>query len=704
MGYGGARGIYYWSFNNQGIECPSAAATDFIRTATEEWFEEPIPFDRSAFARGRHLAGLFRGKRSLLLLDGLETLQKPLGHERPGHIEDEGLREFLATLALPATTPFLCVITTRVPVTDLDLWCGKTVRYLDLQPLPDRVGVELLRGLGVRGEDAELFAAVTEWKNHPLSLTWLATQLVRQYRGDIEKRSEITGNTTDYKIDRLFSSYDKCLPAEARAFLCLLAFFNGPAHWPEIFSLIEKPALPDLTEAFTDRPQSWWDELLHTLQECRLVTTHSPGTQAEETIDFYHPIARNYYRRVLFERADTWQEGSRRLFHFYRGGEEIPSIEREFEPLRRAVWHACSAGEQLAAFRDIIWGKFWQGWVGFQPHGIGLGRDDEQMMRLFFPNALGKDPHSGIMNTFPAQDLARLHHWAGVVAQAAGMPTEAILRNTQAAALFAEVGDYVGAGFASGYLAMHHLIAGSLREAIRSSEKCLRLVEEHLPHLPTVRILALGVSARVFHAAGRWDESGKAFDFMHRLLKQVGRAGYPGIEALNEAHYCIYLVDRHEFLGESLARDRIENGVEGIHYPGPGRSLARLTLGRFFLLAGDLPRAIPLIESSAEELVQSAVTDLAIRGLLGRARLDQVRGQTETAHKDTETALNLSEKRKHRLCEIECHLELVALNLAVGPRSAASVHWDIAARLIRQCGYQRAEKRREQLRRQIEIV
>jgi hypothetical protein len=68
-------------------------------------------------------------QRTLLLIDGMEPLQNPPPAD-PGCIKDLALGTLLRELA--AQNPGLCVVSTRLPLADLESWRGKTVDEREL--------------------------------------------------------------------------------------------------------------------------------------------------------------------------------------------------------------------------------------------------------------------------------------------------------------------------------------------------------------------------------------------------------------------------------------------------------------------------------------------------------------------------------------------------------------------------------------------
>ena len=75
-GYRGADRVYAWSFYHQGTIDRVTAADEFIE-ASLTWFGDTDPNKGSAREKGERLAKHVQQRRALLILDGLEPLQRP---------------------------------------------------------------------------------------------------------------------------------------------------------------------------------------------------------------------------------------------------------------------------------------------------------------------------------------------------------------------------------------------------------------------------------------------------------------------------------------------------------------------------------------------------------------------------------------------------------------------------------------------------
>jgi len=124
--------------------------------------------------RAKRLAKLVSHQRTLLILDGMEPQQNPPGPQE-GRLREPSLQALLARGWLLSIRGF-CVITTRMPVTDLSDHEGSSALRRALEHLSGEAGAKLLRALGVKGDEAELRSASDEFQR-PLSRSYATGQL-----------------------------------------------------------------------------------------------------------------------------------------------------------------------------------------------------------------------------------------------------------------------------------------------------------------------------------------------------------------------------------------------------------------------------------------------------------------------------------------------------------------------------------------------
>jgi serine/threonine protein kinase len=370
--YRSAQLVFGWSFYKQGTSGDTSSADEFLDAALT-WFGDADPRLGTPWEKGERLAKLVAHRRTLLVLDGLEPLQNPPGHQE-GRLREPSLQALLRELA--AFNRGLCVITTRTAVADIADHEGTSALRRDLEHLSSEAGVKLLRALGVNGHEAELRSASNEFNGHCFALTLLGSYLTDAYNGDIRCRSEVSDRLThDVRqgghARKIMESYQTWLGESPElAVLRMLGLFDRPADEKALGALLQSPAIPGLTELLVDLSPAAWRTILAKLRRARLLAgedPHSPGS-----LDA-HPLVREYFGEQLrSQRTEAWKECNRRLYSHYQAfAPQLPDSLREMEPLFLAVICGCNAGLLRAALHEVYLPRIQRGNGAFAANVLG---------------------------------------------------------------------------------------------------------------------------------------------------------------------------------------------------------------------------------------------------------------------------------------------------------------------------------------------
>jgi tetratricopeptide (TPR) repeat protein len=370
--YRSAELIFGWSFYRQGTSADTSSADEFLDAALT-WFGDPDPRLGTGWEKGERLVKLVAHRRTLLVLDGLEPLQNPPGPQE-GRLREPSLQALLRELA--AFNTGLCVITTRTPVADIADHQGASALRRDLEQLSSDAGAELLRALGVKGDEAELRSASDEFSGHCFALTLLGSYLTDAYNGDIRCRSEVSGHLAhDLRqgahARKVMESYQTWLgEGPELALLCMLGLFDRPADEKALGALLKSPAIPGLTESLTDLRPTEWQMILAKLRRARLLAGEDPHNPGH--LDT-HPLVREYFGEQLrSQQTDAWKECNRRLYHYYRTlAPQLPNSFREMEPLFSAVICGCNAGLFREALHEVYIPRIQRGNNSFAANVLG---------------------------------------------------------------------------------------------------------------------------------------------------------------------------------------------------------------------------------------------------------------------------------------------------------------------------------------------
>jgi hypothetical protein len=323
-----------WSFYDQGTR--ALAEGDAVRTGSVgDFFERALSFfgekpeDLGKPGKGARLAHLVREQRTLLILDGIEPLQQPIGSQLAGRLLDPDLRDLI--LGLAQSNPGLCVLSSRQALADLDGLGGLAARREALDDLPRAVAVRLLRRLQITGTDQELEDACETFGCHALSLTLLGRFLFDAHHGDIrrvdrirdlEKADRLTREDRHRTAWKVLEAYEAWLsgaradgdPATL-AVLRLTGLFDRVATADCLDALRADPVIPGLTEAVHAMDRDEWNILLRRLERAHLIKLRVADDDGEALAIDAHPLVREYFARQLRDRRpEAFRAAHSRLF------------------------------------------------------------------------------------------------------------------------------------------------------------------------------------------------------------------------------------------------------------------------------------------------------------------------------------------------------------------------------------------------------
>jgi tetratricopeptide (TPR) repeat protein len=724
-GWRGAERVLDWSFYSQGMEDRVTSAETFIDYALR-FCEDKDPIAGSLHDRGARLARLVGEKRTLLVLDGIEPLQYPLGRpEIEGRLKDPGLKALLKGLAAGNTG--LCVVTTRERVADL-AGSPTTAPQVDLEDLEVEVAVALLRQLGVDGREKELRAAAQDFHRHALTLTLLGNFLRRAWGGDVRRRKEIGLHRADAghggKASRVIAAYARWLGrGKEVAILRLLGLFDRPADRASLKALRTAPSIPGLTEPLVGLSDEDWNLAVATLREHGLLLAadkHEP-----ETLDA-HPLVRAHFAEELETRSpNAWQEGNRRLYeHLCKAAPEFPDTLEAMQPLFASVVHGSRAGRQQEVMDEVFSPRIRRGREHFSVNKLGGWGSDLTALAGFFDR-----PWSQPSGSLTAADQAFVLNEAAFDLRALGRLAEAVEPMAAGLEALRRSEDWERAAAAAGNLSELTLTLGDVPRAVAFGEQSVELADRSGDAFQ--RMGKRTTWADALHQAGLWEESASAFREAEAMQAER-QPQYPRLYSLQGFQYCDLLLSRAEpesgggldglsrrgpYLEEAeryrwVCREVLERASQTLGWALTQGflldiALDHLTLGRAHLgLALTAPESAPpgenrnaLLAQAAESLARAvdglrrAGQDQELpRGLLARAAFHRLRSDFPAATADLTEVLEIAERGPMRLHECDAHLEWARLCRDQGDLSAARRHLARARALVEQTGYKRRER------------
>lgn len=723
----GATRVFAWSFS-QGDSSECQANEDHFLAEALKWFAVDIDPAINPAGKGHRLAEALAERSTLLILDGVESMQYPPG-PLAGQLRASGLAAMLDYL-VDAGRPGLCVLTSRERLANFARrqdHPGGSVLCLKIENLDDTNGARLLHILGVNragsssiaADDIELVAASREVQGHGLTLSLLGNYLRLAHQGDIRCRNQVELHGADEETQkgqtsRIISAYERWLSktgeagVQELAALRLLGLFDRPASPEDLAALRAPPPIPGLTEAFFDpsgtgsapqrarpdpMPTSQWRIVLERLGEASFIAPIG----ADGSVDT-HPLTRKHLATVLREtRPDAWREGHRRLYELLKNSApHRPEGMDGLIPLYQAVAHGCYARLWQEVLQKIYIDRILRG-IGadgfYSSRKLGAYGANLGALACFFAEpwtrpspALDERTQSWLLGETASQlrALGRLGEALGPMRIAAEMA-----RNQE---------DWKSAARYDGNLSQLRLTLGRIAEAAQDAQRSA----EYLKGGSDVfqRILNLVNLADALFQGGKIQEAMRYFAEAEAMQAEV-QPQFPILYSTRGFMYCDLLLAgveraawREGAAGLTWNRDEVERRAkQTLQWAETDEShsdiaLDHLTLARCALYAGCLQGTPP--DRKAQQITERALEGLRTvgnqihlpRALLTRAWLRHALGDPDAARADLDEAHRIAARGGMAL-----HLADIALTRARLFHDRAALAE--ARRLIEECGYGR---------------
>lgn len=339
----------------------------------------------------------------VIVLDGLERVQdtKQADDAWEGSINSPALRSLLQRVAENRCGSTKIIVTTRVLIPEMREDNGSSIRVDDMNILPEKDCLEILRNNGVKGAATELNKAIGEYNNHAYSIALLGKLLSTYLQGDVRRRDRIGKLGRKGNFEQILSWYKERLRPDLLVTLMGISVFREPVSVADLHELLPR-LRADADNTLKAPHQSSMTQTIaaiHDLSELGLVFLG--GGDVQRYCDL-HPRVRDYfYPSILNPReahARAWD------IFFPRRPMDRPSTAVEIELLVELIYHGVMAGHAPDAweiYRSKLGYKF-LGWKRAE-HPTGakivftfldqrapeeLGLDDGQLSRLYIDGSL----------------------------------------------------------------------------------------------------------------------------------------------------------------------------------------------------------------------------------------------------------------------------------------------------------------------------
>lgn len=370
--------IYVWSFDSQGPREEKQSNSDLFFNDALEFFGETnkLELPKDQYAKADLLARLIRKRKTLLILDGIESLQYPPSPSESvakSRLKDMPLSIFLKELSNENNG--LCIITSRIMIEDLPGETEKS-KLIKLESLSSVAGQELLKHLNVKGTKQDLQSAVSEFKGHPLALRLLGGYISIFKDGDIKKRKEIGGLIENEDAiggaKRVMEAYWRWFkeeepdPGKADSPRLLILYLMGLFDKPVKIDILSKLWRLNKIFLFSDNlnKNTKFIKAYIQLSELGLLTLfkNEDYIGREEifgNVEYLdaHPLVREFFgEKFKIENVNYWKKAHKILFDHYKelGHKKLVLEIEDMEPLFNAIAHACKINLHHKAY-DIYW-------------------------------------------------------------------------------------------------------------------------------------------------------------------------------------------------------------------------------------------------------------------------------------------------------------------------------------------------------------
>lgn len=665
--YHGARRVFGWSFYSQGTHQTYTTSTAFLEAALR-FFGWNRPWPVGDEQRALALSELLSRQRSLLILDGVEPLQFA-PQVRGGMLRDAGLRTLLLHIAREGLKEGgLVLLSSRQPIVEI----GGAARHrlFELDNLAPEDGAALLRHLGVRSGqstrvdhvDAALVDAARAAGGHPLTLVLLGRLLVTHFGGDALKWSAVLPEiltSAGGQTERILQYYEGLWPPDApvRSVLAMLALFDRPAEHEEIELLAEQARL---AQHLCGKTRASLTGALSVLREAALVSTDPLGR-----LDA-HPLIRSYFALRLNQQApDDMRDGHRILFEHLRQASTPPEPSlADLEPIIRAVYHGCLAGEYKIALDELFYKR------------LLMGDDERFYLRdelgaiatnLFVASCFFEGDFERPVSALNESDSAWVVSEASITLQTLGRPSEAARLIRTNVERFEGLDEYDNVAVSLENLVDCLMVLGRLKEAEETAREGVRLGGRsgYFFHDVTARSkLAIACCRR-----GAIEEGLAYFEAARAELEAKDKDRKPLLTSLNGYHHLSVLLD----LGREVNVEHWTGLALRVARTLLDEALALLNRGRWLARRIDFDEGIAMLQAAVETLRRAQRFDFLPEFLLVRATLIHEGLRSNGEGRDAAMLRKLAAEDLEEAAEIIelGHMQLPAVDLALARFDAA---------------------------------
>ncbi len=404
----------------------------------------------------------------LIILDGLEQMQKSESGDEFGKMNYREFTELLHYLADLPKAKGLCLITTRFALKDLDDW---ETRGYENQPLIDlsiNDALLMLKKRGIKGSDYDMTEIIKKYKGHALSLTALSGYLNRYYVGDIKQAPEVEFVIGDkIRFHMLLSKYAENMSVAELVFLNIFSLFWQEVTKKDFAGVFRAEMETEMNQVLIDMSEFAFKRMVDNLVDRRLISRDQENNYAT------HPLIKSYFESI-FDQEDKKLCHKRIYEYIGEYAPERPETLEQMQPLFEQVYHGCAAGLYDETKEKVFEEKIERYGEHFIYHKLGAWETTLSLTKMFFPE--------GDVSQMPLVSRKSDQSWvlavAGLALLNTGRPKEAeelLFRKTN---MQIKYKDWRNASGGYQNLADLQFRTGELESGLDSAKEALEMAEK----------------------------------------------------------------------------------------------------------------------------------------------------------------------------------------------------------------------------------
>lgn len=307
-GWGRTKKVFGWSFYSQGLNESEATSDLFFNDALRFFgYDGEIP--HSPTERGKRLAEKVGQYNGLMILDGVEPLQHPPG-PNGGSLNDAGIRELLRRIAL-TQLPCTVLLTTRLPIADLDDFRQKRVKSIQVPPLDVETSRYLLASGAPKATVDQLDTIANGLGRHALSIQLAARYIHEALDGDamrwqhasLMEQDEVEGGHA-YRVLKSYENWfirnqdqRRGIGPHLLEMVRMLGLFDRPVRRDVLFRLFDSDFQCELNKTLAGNDETHLQRSLTKISEIGLIQV----SQGNDSLVDCHPLVRQYFANRLLE-------------------------------------------------------------------------------------------------------------------------------------------------------------------------------------------------------------------------------------------------------------------------------------------------------------------------------------------------------------------------------------------------------------------